>query len=224
MSAPAPGVPPPPGGQPPAASSPAQFSFGGYVSTPGGLEGVGFWPRVGGRLIDLVIHYISNIVGGLVFGLVLGVVGTMLGKSVPAMVYKIQHLGFAAFGLALLGQVAYHTVCESVHGSTAGKMLLSMVVVQEDGTPCKFDSALLRSFSYFVDALFFGLVGYLAMQKTSQNQRYGDQWAHTIVCRRSQVRPENLRDGSRFAIALCLGMAADALMLMVGWTVAITLM
>jgi uncharacterized RDD family membrane protein YckC len=193
------------------------------MGTPGGIEGVGFWPRAGARLIDLVVHYVASIGAGLVFGLLLGIIGTMLGKSVPAMVGKITHLGFIGFGLALLGQVAYEATCESVHGSTLGKLILSMVVVQEDGSPCKLDSALLRNFGYFVDALFFGLVGYFAMQKTPQMQRYGDQWAHTIVCKRSQVRPENLRDGSRFVLALFLGMAADALFLMVGWLMAIAL-
>ncbi len=197
------------------------FSFGGYVGTPGALEGVGFWPRAAARVIDWIVHYIVSICAGIIFGFLLGIIGSMLGKSIPMMVAKIRHLGFTSFGLALLGSVAYHSVCESVHGSTLGKLILSMVVVQEDGSPCKFDSALRRSFAYFVDALFFGLVGYFAMQKTPKQQRYGDQWAHTIVCKRSQVPPGNLRDGGRFVLALFLGIAADALLLMVGWFLAV---
>jgi len=54
------------------------------------------------------------------------------------------------------------------------------------------------------------------MQKTPQQQRYGDQWAHTIVCNRSQIRPENLRDGNRFVMALFLGMAADGVLMICG--------
>lgn len=199
------------------------LSFGGYVGTPGALEGVGFWPRAAARIIDLVVHYIVSICAGLVFGILLGVIGTMMGKSVPTMVAKIQGLSFTSFGLALLGSVAYHSVCESMHGSTLGKLILSLVVVKEDGSPCGFDAALRRSFAYFVDALFFGLVGYFAMQKTPQQQRYGDQWAHTIVCKRSQVKPENLRDGGRFVLALFVAIAADALLLMTGWLLAITI-
>jgi uncharacterized RDD family membrane protein YckC len=197
------------------------LSFGGYVGTPGEIEGVGFWPRAGARIIDLIVHYFVSICAGVVFGLLLGVIATALGKSVPLMVARVQHLGFTGFGLALLGSVAYHSICESVHGSTLGKRILSMAVVQEDGSPCGFDSALRRSFAYFVDALFFGLVGYMAMQKTLQHQRYGDQWAHTIVCKRSRVRPENLRDEGRFFLGLFLGMAADALLLMTGWLLAV---
>jgi uncharacterized RDD family membrane protein YckC len=215
MSTPAPGTPPP------APASAPLFSFGGYIGTPGALEGVGFWPRAAARVIDLVLHYIVSLCAGVVFGFLLAVIGTAMGKSIPALVFKAQHFGFTGFALALLGSVAYHSVCESLHGSTLGKMLLSLVVVQEDGTPCKFDSALRRSFAYFLDALFFGLVGYFAMQKTPQQQRYGDQWAHTIVCKRSQVQPQNLRDGGRFALALFLGMAADGLLIVSGWLLAI---
>jgi uncharacterized RDD family membrane protein YckC len=198
------------------------FSFGGYAGAPGGLEGVGFGARLAARVIDLALHYIVTICAGLVFGFLVGVVGTLTGRSVPFLASKLNHLGFITFALALLGSVAYHSVCESLHGSTLGKFILSMVVVQEDGTPCTFDSALRRSFAYFVDGLFFGLVGYFAMQKTPQRQRYGDQWAHTVVCKRSQVRPENLRDGGRFVLSLFLGMAADAGLMMLGLVLAIT--
>jgi hypothetical protein len=83
------------------------------------------------------------------------------------------------------------------------------------------DAALLRSFAYVVDSLFFGAVGYFAMKDDPQHQRYGDQWAHTIVCKRSQVRPENLYDGGRIVLALFLGIVADSLLLMIGWLLAI---
>ncbi|MBZ5520775.1 MAG: hypothetical protein LAP21_00820 [Acidobacteriia bacterium] len=47
------------------------------------------------------------------------------------------------------------------------------------------------------------------MQKTLQQQRYGDQWAHTVVCKRSSVAQQNLRSGGQFALAFILGMMAD---------------
>ena len=213
MSAPQTSPPPPPVTQP--------FSFGGYTGTPGVIEGVSFFPRFAARLMDLVIHYIVSIFAGLVFGFVLGVVGTAMGKPLPPMLAKLHHLGFAAYGLAFLGLVAYHSVCEGMHGSTLGKLALSMVVVREDGSPCRFDNALLRSFAYIVDALFFGAVGYFAMKDDPQCQRYGDQWAHTIVCKRANVRRDNLRDGGRFVLALIVAMAADAALLMTGWLLAI---
>jgi len=214
MSAPQTGPPSPP-------PAPPSLSFGGYAPTPGTIEGVSFWPRAAGRLIDIVVHYIVSICTGLVFGVLLGVVATALGKSLPPLVAKLQHLGLTTFGLAFLGSVAYHAVCEGVGGSTVGKLMLSMVVVREDGSPCRIDAALLRSFAYAVDALFFGVVGYFAMKDDPEHQRYGDQWAHTIVAKRSQVRPENLYDGGRIVLALFLGIAADSVLLMVGWLLAV---
>jgi len=215
MSAPQTSPPPPPpyGAQP--------FSFGGYAGTLGVIEGVSFGPRFLARLFDLVVHYIVSIFAGLVFGFLLGIIGTAMGKPLSPMLTKLQHLGFATYGLAFLGSVAYHSVCEGMHGSTLGKLALSMVVVREDGSPCRFDNALLRSFGYIVDALFFGAVGYFAMKDDPQHQRYGDQWAHTIVCKRAGVRPDSLRDGGRFVLALFVAMTADAALLMAGWTLAI---
>lgn len=108
------------------------------------------------------------------------------------------------------------TVGEGVHGSTLGKLLLGFVVVQEDGAPCRSGSAFIRSIAYFVDGLFFGLVGYFAMQKTPQEQRHGDEWAHTIVCRRAQVAPQNLRGFGQFAMVFLLAVMADATLIMTG--------
>src|SRR5215472_1083312 len=215
-------APAPPPGQPPAPTT--EFSFGGYATAPEQIEGVGFWPRVGARVIDFVVQYVVAIFAGLIFGFGLGLIATMLGKPVSVLAMKMRHIGLAGNGVSLLASVAYHAICESVHGSTAGKMLLGFVVVKEDRSPCTFDSALLRSFAYFVDGLFFGLVGNWAMQKSIQHQRYGDQWAHTIVCRRSQLPPASLRDTNRFILALFLAMAAHAILLMVGWLMAITVM
>ncbi len=213
MSAPQPSPPPPP--------APQTFSFGGYVDRPGVIEGVGFWPRFAARLIDIVVHYFISIFAGFAFGLLLGVIATAMGKPVFPLLAKLRNLGLASYGLAILGSVAYHAVCEGMHGSTLGKLALSMVVIREDGSPCRMDNALLRSFAYIVDALFFGAVGYFAMKDDPQHQRYGDQWAHTIVCKRSQVRPESLRDNGRFVLALFMAMAADSVLLMTGWLLAI---
>jgi len=94
MSTPAPGASPPPahGGAP-------SFSFGGYTGTPGALEGVGFWPRVAARIIDLVLHYIVSLFAGLGIGIVIGIMGTLMGKSVPGMLVKLRGFSFVAFAL-----------------------------------------------------------------------------------------------------------------------------
>jgi uncharacterized RDD family membrane protein YckC len=162
-------------------------SFGGYSGLPGAIEGVSFWPRFAARVIDTIVHYLVSLIAGFLFGILLVIVATATGHNSALQIAKLRQVGLSSFVFALLGSVAYHTICEGIHGSTLGKLMLSMVVVQEDGSPCKVRSALLRSIAYFVDGMFFGLVGYLAMQKTPQQQRYGDEWAHTIVCKRDRV-------------------------------------
>jgi len=96
-----------------------------------------------------------------------------------------------------------------------------MVVVQEDGTPCRFRSAIIRELAYFLDSLFFGLIAYFEMQKSMKEQRYGDEWAGTVVCKRSAVSPERLRGGGRFVLGLMLGIMADAAATMIGLLVVI---
>ena len=68
--------------------------------------------------------------------------------------------------------------------------------------------ALLRSLAYYLDALVFGAVGYLEMQKTLMQQRHGDRWAKTIVVRTSQVPEISKRSGLRLFLAFVLGSAA----------------
>jgi uncharacterized RDD family membrane protein YckC len=199
---------------PPAVES---FSFGGYVGTPGGIEGVGFWQRVGARIIDLLVHYFVSLCAGFLFGILLAIAAAMTGQSLPLLLAKQrQHSGIALFVLALLGSVVYHTICEGVHGSTLGKLIFSMTVMQEDGSPCRLKAALIRDLGYFVDSLFFGLIGFLSMQGSPQQQRHGDKWAHTIVCKRALVPPGNLRSNGRFVLGLFLGAMVDAALILLG--------
>jgi hypothetical protein len=97
-----------------------------------------------------------------------------------------------------------------------------MVVVQENGTRCRLVPAVIRELGYFVDSIFFGLVGYFAMQKTYQEQRYGDQWAKTVVCKRSGVVPEQLRSDGRFILALMVAVMADAALTMTALLIVIS--
>ena len=114
---------------------------------------------------------------------------------------------------SILGSIGYHTVCEGLHGCTLGKRLLGMIVVQEDGSPSRLNPAFIRSLAFYVDGLFFGVIGYMAMKKTPQEQRHGDNWAHTMVCRRSDVSTPPNRS---FALILIAAIAIDSLLLAAG--------
>ncbi|MGO8795240.1 MAG: RDD family protein [Candidatus Sulfotelmatobacter sp.] len=207
MSMPAPEFPSLPANTP-------TLSFGGYATEAVGLPGVTFWPRVLARLIDYVLHYCVSYAAGILFAfLVLAATG---GHMPPWVLVRFRHAGLIGFASGLIGFVLYNVICVAFHGSTLGKRLLSMVVVQENGTRCRFMPAVIREFGYFIDSLFFGLIGYLAMQKTYQEQRYGDQWAGTVVCKRSDVIPEQLRSDGSFILFLMLAVMADAATGMIG--------
>lgn len=212
MSMPAPGMPSD-------FSSVALPSFGGYAAQEGQLQGVSFWPRAGARVIDLIVHYLIAFLAGMLFVIML--VAASAGHVSPFVAAKLRHTGVTGFVFALLGSFAYHVVFTTVHGSTLGKRVLGMVVVQEDSSPCRFKSALLRELTYFVDAMFFGIIGYMAMQKNVQEQRNGDTWAQTVVCKRADLSADKLRGTGTFLMAMMFALMADAAAIMIGFLLAI---
>jgi len=189
-------------------------ALGPHTSPPDEIKGVAFWPRVAARVIDFIVHYMVSIVAAFLFAILLMIAAA--GHPNPLLVARMRHTGIAVFVFSLLGSIAYEIVCEGVHGSTPGKLALGMAVVQEDGTPCRIKSAAIRSFAYLVDALFFGLIGYMAMKGSPQMQRHGDEWAKTIVCKRSAIQTNNLRSGGQFAVALFFAVMLDAAFIIFG--------
>ena len=184
-----------------------------YAGAPGSLIGVSFWPRVAARLIDIGVHYIVAFSSGVLFGLLIAIAARLQHNPRALALLRRHSNGIALFLLSLLGSILLEAVCEGFHGSTLGKLLLGFVVVKEDGSPCRPRAALIRSLAYVIDALFFGLIGYLSMQKTPQQQRHGDEWAHTVVCHRSAISPQNLRGGGTFVAAFTMGTMADAVLI-----------
>ena len=187
-----------------------------YAGKPGALEGVSFWPRAAARLVDSAVDYMMGRCSGYIFGFLAILVIRATHSRELLLALRRVDMSIGLFFFSLLGGIAFHTICEGIHGSTPGKLLFSLVVVQEDGKPCRMRSALIRSLGYFVDALFFGLIGYLNMQKSPQQQRHGDEWAHTVVCKRSTVAPENLRGIGTFVATLLLAAMANIALLMSG--------
>jgi len=168
-----------------------------------------------------MVHYFVAICSGFLVGVLVAIVAALRHTSAKTLLAH-QSRGIALFAFSLLGSVVLEAICEGFHGSTPGKLLFSMVVVQEDGSPCRPGSAWIRSFAYIIDSLFFGLIGYLAMQKNPQQQRHGDEWAHTIVCRRSNVAPQNLRGIGQFTLALFFAVLADASLIILGAVIRLT--
>ncbi len=195
-------------------------TFAGYATPPQGLVGASFAPRAAARIIDLILHTLVAYSAGLLFAFMLVIAG---GGKVPAwVILRLSHTRWPLFLAGLLGMAAYQVACSAVSGRSLGKLLWSLQVVQEDGSPCRLASACIREAGYFVDALFFGLIGYSAMRGTDQQQRYGDEWANTIVCSKKNVPLRSRQDSPRLLLGLMLGVILDIAAVLLGLLVQIS--
>jgi uncharacterized RDD family membrane protein YckC len=166
-------------------------------------------------VIDLVVHYAIAIVTGLFIGVAIAIAAAGDPVASRAALVHLRETSVLAFVFSIIGSAMYHTVCEALHGSTLGKLICGIVVLDETGQPCGPRAALGRSFAFYVDGLFFGIVGYMAMKGSPLDQRNGDKWFHTIVATRKGVPATALRSGGRFLLALVAAMAADAVFMMI---------
>jgi uncharacterized RDD family membrane protein YckC len=158
----------------------------------------------------MIVINIAAFVSIVFFSILIGIAGAMAGRSPHWMQQRLSGFSFAALFFGLGGAILFHAVCEGLHGSSPGKLILGQVVLSEDGMPCDFKAALGRSCAYVVDSLFFGAVAYLAMSGTPLQQRHGDKWFHTAVCKRSEIDPTQLRSGGRFIAALAIALLVNA--------------
>jgi len=209
-----------------AASFPSAFgsSFSGSLVLPSLnqymesrlLRGVSFWPRVAARLIDWVVHYALVFIAVTLFAVLLRIAS---GGSPPDWVLRrVSQISFPVVLARVFGLFAYHVICTSVSGSTLGKLLLSMQVVQDDGSPCRLKSAILRELGYYVpDGLFFGILGYISMKDDPMHKRHGDDWAGTMVCKRA-AQPASTRQGGsmKFLLGFMMGSFTNIALMMLG--------
>lgn len=179
-----------------------------------GVETVGFGRRAAARIIDLVLHLGVGLFSGIFAALLVGIYAAVSGAAPDAMLAKMQATGAAAFLLSLFGSILYEAICEGLHGSTAGKYLLGMVVLREDGRPCTYVQAIGRAFAFFIDSLFFGLVAYASMKDSPRDQRFGDKWCGTIVVRRASAPAGSLRSPLRFLGVFVLALFLDGVALL----------
>jgi uncharacterized RDD family membrane protein YckC len=189
-------------------------SLGQYMES--GLRGVSFWPRALARVIDIVIHRLLIIVAAFIFGILLRIATS--GRP-PVWISRGQlHTSLEMFLSGAAGWFAYHVICTSVSGSTLGKLLLSMQVVQDDGSPCRLKSAILRELGYYVpDGLFFGILGYISMKHDPMHKRHGDDWAGTMVCKRAYLPARSQQDAAmKFLLGFMLGAFADIALVTLG--------
>lgn len=87
-----------------------------------------------------------------------------------------------AAAIVLLVATVYHVVLEGRFGRTPGKRLVGIAVRREDGGPCTYRAATVRTLFRFVDWLPAGyLAGLAAILWTNRRRRLGDLAAGTVV-------------------------------------------
>lgn len=168
------------------------------------LETVGFWRRASARILDMGVHMILGLVAGIVIGLAAALIAGFKGVAIQEFYAQIQPASWIAFLTGLVGSILFMAITEGWHGCSPGKLLLGIVVLQEDGRPCSPRQALHRDLAYLIDALFFGAIAASNMSSSPLKQRHGDEWAGTVVVYRRSVPPRNLRSGLRFVTVGCL--------------------
>jgi uncharacterized RDD family membrane protein YckC len=137
-----------------------------------------------------------------------------LGRRVetePGFEFRLEGIGLLLMVLISLG---YYFVLETVTGTTAGKRLMGITVVDADGGRPGAVTVLKRTLLRIVDALpAFYLVGFICVLATPDKRRVGDMVAHTrVVSLRTAAaeaeRTGRPRSGTRAAIALLVGAVA----------------
>jgi uncharacterized RDD family membrane protein YckC len=181
------------------------------IDSSGSVVYVGFAKRAFARLIDFVLHYLITIAAtaAVVFAMYVSGRGH---QATASVLERLEHPSWYAFILSILGAVLYGAAFEYLHGSTVGKLLFRIVVLDEELKPCGVLAALVRSFAFLFDSLFLGFVADFAMKQGVKQQRYGDRWAATVVVTRSSAPKTSLRSGFRFAIAFLAACGLDALL------------
>jgi uncharacterized RDD family membrane protein YckC len=192
-------------------------SFSGYAaqSVPEWLAGQPFWPRAVARIVDYIL--LNRVVAWMAVSLFRFLLTTAAGGRPPLWILaRFSQHRLPLFFTSLCGYFAYQTICTIIHGSTLGKRLLSLQVVQDDGSRCRPRSAIIRELAFFVDSFFFGVIGYTAMQGNDQHKRHGDWWADTIVRKIAKGSYESRREAGRFMLGFAMGVMADMALVIAG--------
>ncbi len=169
---------------------------------------VGFGLRAGGRLVELVFSQVLGLGAGLVSAIVL-VVLEQTGAAQPGWATRFDMPFALSMVVGFSAHLAGATFSVRLAGVSIGKLLLGLRVVSADGRRPSWKAAFVRELGYFVDALFFGLIGKGAMDGSPLQQRHGDVWADTVVVRRGSVAPTVAASGGLVAVALIIGFAAE---------------
>ncbi len=116
----------------------------------------------------------------------------------------ITHYSFNTHGGGLLAtlvlMVVYFTLMEGTLGATVGKMVMGIRVVQEDGSKCTWQGAIVRNLVRVVEWFTGYLLSAILVWSSKTRQRLGDRAGNTVV----------IRKGSNAGIGTGMGGTASA--------------
>jgi uncharacterized RDD family membrane protein YckC len=144
----------------------------------------GFWPRLGGWLIDQIIIAIPfNIVSDLLVSYNQPTVTTT--TDAGGSVHIHWHGDWLTLGLLLLASTIttwlYTSILQSSsRQATVGQGALGLIITDVDGNRISFARASGRYLATFLTSLTFG-IGYLMVIWTKRKQTLQDMIAHTVV-------------------------------------------
>lgn len=127
------------------------------------------WRRIGAFAIDAIIQLLIGVIAILVLR---GTLGRL-----------IAWLTISAFSVVNL------VVIQGTSGSSIGKKLVGLAVVDENGRICGVGKAAIRWFAWVIDGFPYCLpaVGFATFFSTKESQRVGDRLAKTYVVDKSFV-------------------------------------
>lgn len=96
-------------------------------------------------------------------------------------------IAFLIAGYFLIGGFLYHSLLEGLYGTTIGKRLCGIRVLNDDFSPCNLLSGFLRNLMRIIDSFFYYLVAVVSMAGTLKWQRLGDIVAGTVVVRKKTL-------------------------------------
>lgn len=150
---------------------------------PNELEYVGFWPRVGATVIDMLLQL------AILAPLTYAIYGRF---STPGFTY----LGFGEFFLNFILPAAAVIAFWLYKSATPGKMALSARIVDADtGAPLTMMQSFIRYVGYFVSMIPLG-VGFIWVAFDRRKQGWHDKMANSVVVRPGGVEPVTFRPKS----------------------------
>lgn len=189
------------------------------LQAPDTVDVVGFGRRALARIIDLVAGQLAGFGGGITAAIVLVALEAM-GAAAPGWAQRFEHGFLFNMLVGSLASLFGHSVGATISGASLGKALLGLRVARVQGGRAGFKSQFIRELVYFIDGLFFGLVGKSAMDSSPLQQRHGDSWAETVVVRADSAAGHAVASTQRLIVGILVGLAVYSAVLAAGMVLA----